>query len=186
MIFVAMLKYRRMWLLILVLLAGIYFLPEAEGYVAHLISGIQLQDKAAAMRIGEYTDAIRLIAQYPIFGIGFGQSPTIDLYLGVSNVYLLIAEETGLLGLAAYLVTLAAVFQQGLRRLLACRDGELQAILAGLLAALLAAATAGILDHYFFNLVFPHMTALFWLLAGLIVAAVRLQDQPDGHANTPA
>ena len=186
MIFVAMLKYRRMWLLILVLLAGIYFLPEAEGYVAHLISGIQLQDKAAAMRIGEYTDAIRLIAQYPIFGIGFGQSPTIDLYLGVSNVYLLIAEETGLLGLAAYLVTLAAVFQQGLRRLLACRDGELQAILAGLLAALLAAATAGILDHYFFNLVFPHMTALFWLLAGLIVAAMRLQDQPDGHANTPA
>ena len=150
--------------------------------MAHLISGVQLRDKAAAMRIGEYTDALKLIVQYPLFGIGFGASPTIDLYLGVSNVYLLIAEETGLAGLAAYLVTLATVFLHGMRRLLACRDGELQAILAGLLAALSAAATAGILDHYFFNLVFPHMTALFWLLAGLVMVAVRLPDEADGQA----
>lgn len=178
MIFVGTLKYRRMWLLMLVLAAGVFLLPEAEGYVAHLISGLELRDKAAAMRIGEYTDAIKLISQYPIFGIGFGQSPTIDLYLGVSNVYLLIAEETGLLGLGAYLLTLAVVFQQGMRRLLTCTDPWLQAALAGLLAALAAACTAGILDHYFFNLVFPHMTALYWLLAGLVLVIVRLPDEP--------
>lgn len=179
MIFVGTLKYRRLWLLMPVLAGALFLLPEAEGYIAHLISGIQLRDKAAAMRIGEYTDALKLIAQYPLFGIGFGQSPTIDLYLGVSNVYLLIAEETGLAGLAAYLLTLATVFIHGMRRLVACRDAELQAILAGLLAALAAAATAGILDHYFFNLVFPHMTSLFWTLAALVVVAVRLPDQAD-------
>ena len=36
-------------------------------------------------------------------GIGFGAAPTIDSYLGASNVYLLIAEEMGLLGLGARL-----------------------------------------------------------------------------------
>ena len=117
MAFIATLKYRRMWLLIFVVAAGVFVLPEAEAYVAHLLSGIQMQDKAAAMRLGEYTDALKLIARYPLLGIGFGSSPTIDLYLGVSNVYLLIAEETGLLGLGAYLLTLATLFQQGMRRL---------------------------------------------------------------------
>ncbi len=180
MAFIATLKYRRMWLLILVVAAGVFVLPEAEAYVAHMLSGIQMQDKAAAMRLGEYTDAFKLISRYPLLGIGFGSSPTIDLYLGVSNVYLLIAEETGLLGLAAYLLTLATLFQQGMRRLVSCRDAHLQAILAGLLAAMAAACTAGILDHYFFNLVFPHMAALFWLLAGLVMVIVRLPDEAPG------
>jgi O-antigen ligase len=178
--FIATLKYRRMWLLIVVVAAGVFLLPEAEAYVAHMLSGIQMQDKAAAMRLGEYTDALKLIARYPLLGIGFGSSPTIDLYLGVSNVYLLIAEETGLLGLAAYLLTLATLFQQGLRRLLSCRDARLQATLAGLLAALSAACTAGILDHYFFNLVFPHMAAVFWMLAALVMVIVRLPDETAG------
>jgi polysaccharide biosynthesis protein PslJ len=178
--FIATLKYRRMWLLVFVVAAGVFVLPEAEAYVAHLLSGIQMQDKAAAMRLGEYTDALKLIGRYPLLGIGFGSSPTIDLYLGVSNVYLLIAEETGLLGLAAYLLSLATLFQQGMRRLLTCRDPRLQATLAGLLAALAAACTAGILDHYFFNLVFPHMAALFWMLAGLVMVIVRLPDEAMG------
>ncbi len=181
MIFIGTLKYRRMWLLMILLAVGILLLPEAEGYVAHLISGLELRDKAAAMRIGEYTDALKLIAQYPLFGIGFGQSPTIDLYLGVSNVYLLITEETGLLGLGAYLLTLAVIFQQGMRRLLTCADPWLQSALAGVLAALAAACTAGMLDHYFFNLVFPHMNSLFWLLAGLVMVIVRMPDEP-AHA----
>lgn len=175
-VFVATIKYRRMWLLLIVLAAGVYFLPEAEAYVAHLISGVQLQDKAAAMRIGEYTDALKLIAQYPVFGIGFGQSPTIDLYLGVSNVYLLIAEETGLVGLAAYAMALGALVLTGWRTLRQLTDPGLQALLMGLLAALAGAMTAGIFDHYFFNLVFPHMTAIFWLLAGLAMAIVRLNE----------
>ena len=174
-IFVATFKYRRMWLLLIVLAGGVYFLPEAEAYAAHLISGVQLQDKAAAMRIGEYTDAIKLISRYPVFGIGFGQSPNIDLYRGVSNVYLLIAEEMGLVGLGAYVLAVGAFFLQGLRALGRLGDRSLQATFLGLLAALAAASTAGVFDHYFFNLAFPHMTALFWLLAGLGVATLRLK-----------
>jgi len=179
-IFVGSFKYRRLWLLLFLLAGAVFFLPEAEAYIAHLISGIQLRDKAAAMRLGEYTDAIKLISRYPIFGIGFGLSPTIDLYRGVSNVYLLIAEEMGLLGLGVYLFMLGTLFRHGLRALSRLAP-DLQATLLGLLAAIFGAMVAGIFDHYFFNLVFPHMMTLFWLLAGLVMALWQLAGQGGEH-----
>ena len=43
-----------------------------------------------------------LIARYPIFGVGFTGVPDIDLYLGVSMLYLIIAENMGLVGLASF------------------------------------------------------------------------------------
>jgi len=36
-------------------------------------------------------------------GVGFVGTPDIDIYLGVSSLYLLIAEEMGLVGLGVFL-----------------------------------------------------------------------------------
>ena len=44
------------------------------------------------MRFGEYKDALTLIERYPLFGVGFTGVPDIDLYLGVSMLYLIIAR----------------------------------------------------------------------------------------------
>jgi O-antigen ligase len=60
-----------------------------------------------ADRLGEYKDALILIQRYPILGVGFSGSPDIDTYIGVSNMYLLIAEEMGLVGLTAYMAIIA-------------------------------------------------------------------------------
>jgi hypothetical protein len=46
-------------------------------------------------------------------------------------------------------------------------------------AALVAMLTVGLVDHYFFNIRFPHMAALFWIVGGLIVALTRLARQND-------
>ena len=43
-------------------------------------------------------------------------------------------------------------------------------MMLALLAALASAMTVGIFDHYFFNITFPHMTALFWIVCGIILA----------------
>jgi len=40
----------------------------------------------------------------------------------------------------------------------------------GLLAALASALVVGIFDHYYFNITFPHMAALFWVVCGMILA----------------
>ena len=63
--------------------------------------------------MGEYANAITLLQRYPLLGIGFGLSPDIDVTAGVSSVYLLVAEQTGLLGLGAYLAALLTTWWAG-------------------------------------------------------------------------
>jgi hypothetical protein len=47
-------------------------------------------------------------------------------------------------------------------------------MLLSLGAAMVSAAAAGLLDHYYVNILFPHMVAIFWLYVGLAVVAARL------------
>jgi hypothetical protein len=47
-----------------------------------------------------------------------------------------------------------------------------------LLGAFAAALVVGLVDHYFFNPQFPHMAALFWLVAGALVAVARSGASP--------
>ncbi|MBI3538484.1 MAG: O-antigen ligase family protein [Chloroflexi bacterium] len=165
----------------LIALAGfalLNYLPFTQTYAAHLIEGLQGQDRATLMRFGEYKDAFTLIARYPFFGVGFGSSPDIDTYIGVSSVYLLMAEEMGIIGLSVFLGVMILFFAAATRAWFAwtARDETLAPILLGLIAALVGAMIGGIFDHYFFNLKFPHSVALFWLYVALGMAVLRLRD----------
>lgn len=182
-LFMATVKYRRMWGWFVLAGIALYVLaPQADVFIGHLVSGARFQDQAAAMRLGEYKDALKLIGQFPLFGVGFGASPSVDTYLGVSNVYLLIAEEMGLLGLAAFFGVMWAFFAYAVPRLNHIADQTLAGILLGLTAALVGAMVAGVLDHYFFNLQFPHTVTLFWLVMGLAVVIVQIGEGADDPA----
>ncbi len=107
---IGLLRYRR-WLLYGALgVVLLLFLPPAQTYVAHLVEGLMLQDRATLMRLGEYKDALALIGRYPWFGVGFGGSPDADLYVGVSSLYLLMAEIMGVIGVAAFLGVMIGFF----------------------------------------------------------------------------
>ncbi len=170
-------RYRRLLPVMALVLLVILILPQTREYILHLQEGLLLQDRATEMRLGEYKDALRLISRYPWFGVGFGGTPSIDIYIGVSNVYLLIAEEMGLVGLAAFLLIMGVFFAYAWtawRRME--RDAEAEPLLLGLAVALLGAMVGGITDHYFFNLDFPHSVALFWLYAGLAVVTIKVAN----------
>jgi O-antigen ligase len=155
--------------------ALLMLLPQAQDYVQHFIEGIQLQDLATLMRLGEYKDAVTLISRHPWIGVGFVGTPESSLYIGVSNVYLLIAEEMGVIGLAAFLLILGLFFREVWREWPLIRQQTgLEAILLGLTAALAGILFGGLLDHYFFNLDFPHSVSIFWLYLGLAMCAVHL------------
>ena len=164
----------------LVILGGVVFLflPFTQDYVGHFIDMIQLSDRATQMRLGEYKDAFTLISRYPLFGVGFGGSPDIDTYIGVSSVYLLIAEEMGLLGLGTFLITMGLFFYRILAAWFAglARDEFIAPILLGVAGELLGAMIGGLADHYFFNLKFVHAVALFWLFVALGMVAVEVRD----------
>jgi O-antigen ligase len=185
--FVALARYRR--LLPAMLVAALFFLliPAAQGYVLRFVEGLRGEDLATQMRFGEYLDALALITRYPLFGVGFAGSPDIDIYLGVANVYLTIAQQMGLLGLLAFLLLMATVFGYAFfNRHHFRRHPHLDAIWLGLHAALVGGLVAGVFDHYLFNINFHHAVTLFWLLVGLATAATRLgaQEALSGQSST--
>ena len=173
--FIAILRYRR---LIPYMLGGGLFLlllPVAQTYIERFVEGIQGQDLATQMRFGEYQDALTLIGRYPIIGVGFAGAPDIDIYLGVANVYLTIAQVMGVVGLLAFFAVIGTLFFYGLsyRQIFKAHE-QLDALWLGLHAAIIGGLAAGIFDHYLFNLEFHHAVTAFWLLVGLATAVTRL------------
>jgi polysaccharide biosynthesis protein PslJ len=172
---IALLRYRKLFWLLLAGVAVILLLPQTQDYVAHFVEGIMIEDLATQMRIGEYLDAIKVISAHPWLGVGFSGTPEIFLYVGVSNVYLLIAEEAGVFALALFLLVIAMFIWQLWRASRQSRQMErLDAILWGVGAAILGALATGMLDHYFFNIDFSHAVTLFWLYLGIGMIAVRM------------
>jgi O-antigen ligase len=169
---IGLLCYRRILVLGLLGALAVLAAPAGQAFITRFASGFSGADPATAFRFGEYGNALTLLGRYPLLGIGFGASPDIDVSAGVSSVYLLIAEQTGLIGLAVYVVALGATWLAGVRSL-AVSDPRIRGIRAAFFAAFTGALVTGLLDQYFANLVFPHAVALFWLYAAVLVTASR-------------
>jgi len=174
---VGLLRYRKLLLLGIAGAALLLLLPPAQVYVAHFIQGVQIQDRATLMRLGEFKDAVSLIGRYPWFGVGFSGSPDSDLYVGVSNLYLLMAEEMGILGVAWFLVVMGVFFASLVRTWRKGLNSRMESLLLGLLAATVGVMVGGMFDHYLFNLVYPHMSTLFWIFVGLGMSVTLVADR---------
>ncbi len=180
-LFLAAIRYRRMLAVLALGGALLLTLPPAQEYIGHFVEGLSGLDRATQMRFGEYRDALTLIRRYPWIGVGFAGTPDIDTYIGVSNVYLLIAEQMGLVGLTVFLGTMGLFFLLVARAWLRGGLGpEREPILLGLSGAVVGVLVGGLFDHYLFNLVYPHMAGLFWLYLGLAMAAMSARE-PDEH-----
>lgn len=177
-------RYRKLWGLLGGGIALLLLLPQTQEYVSHLIAGFQLADLATQMRLGEYKDALILIRRYPWLGVGFAGSPDIDTYIGVANVYLLIAEQMGLVGLLSFAIVMGKFLARFWRvRARAVALEELESLGWGLHAGIVGALTGGIFDHYFFNLDFHHSVTLFWLVVGLGTVATELIRQQGANGD---
>lgn len=182
-------RYRKLLVIGVVALALILVLPQTQGYVTHFFDGLQVlsdadaSDLSTQMRVGEYSDAIKLIERYPLFGVGFTGTPDIDTYLKVANLYLLMAGEMGLIGLGSFLVVMSVLFasawrarpQRRLPAAVPTAGSDVEPIWWGFHAALVGALIGGLFDHYFFNLDFHHSVTLFWLFVGLAAVSTRLK-----------
>lgn len=173
----AVFRYRKLLLYGGLALILLLVVPQGSAFVERFRSGVMFTDRAAQMRLGEYKDAVRLVSQYPAFGVGFGEAPELDLYVAASSVYLLAAEQMGLIGLAGFIFVLGVFFWTAFRRRGVADARGLGSIQISSVAGVLGAASAGLFDHYFFNLQFPHTVALFWLFVGLATATTSEEDQ---------
>ncbi len=129
-------------------------------------------DRSAALRIGEIREATRVISRFPLLGVGYGEAPHPDIFAGVSNAWLWLAERAGVAAALAHLALVGGAAQAAVRTVAA--DPALRPPLA----ALAAFAAAGVFDHHIVS--FPHLVFLVGGLVGLIVA------RASGPAARPA
>ncbi len=133
-----------------------------------------------AVRLELNDVAMHIIRDAPVFGIGLNNHETVmDRYTphGVEfpgfpahNLYLLTWSETGALGLLALLIAFWVLFRYA-TRLARVRDP----MFAALGTALAATYVFFLIEETMaYSLRHTHATLLFWLLAGLTVAASRI------------
>src|SRR5581483_331018 len=135
--------FRSRRVLVLGLIGGALLLlsPFGQAMLARLASGFTAQDPASALRLAEYRNALAIVSRYPLFGIGFGPAPDLDLHEGVSSLYLTLAEQTGLVGTALFLLAVGTAWLGSLR---GTSDPARASSVGALQAALLAALVAGL------------------------------------------
>ncbi len=181
--YIAVFRYRKLIPIGVAAVAALFVLPFTQGYVVRLVQGLSFfnfsqTDLASQMRLGEYRDAMTLILRYPTFGVGFAGSPDIDLYLGVANVYLSIAQQMGMIGLLAFLAIIIVMFGYAfIHRRAFPVDSVRDPIWMGYHAAVVGGLAAGLFDHYLFNTEFHHTVTAFWLMLGFAVATTHLAAQ---------
>ncbi len=125
--------------------------------------------------------ALRMIAAHPLLGVGintfvevmrqYDMTGIADFFPEpVHNVYLLVAAESGLVGLGLFLLLLASAFREGLW---AVRTGDrfTSVCAIGLLGGFVVLVVSNLADEHLRTEV---LYALFWVLIGLVAAARRM------------
>jgi hypothetical protein len=80
----------------------------------------------------------------------------------------------GLVGLTAFLaVMFAFVVRMSASWVESDAGDSLRPVLLGCVAAIAAALSSGVFDHYFFT--YPHAFALLWLVCGLGIRATQFE-----------
>jgi len=174
--FIAVFKgYRRFVPLIVLGALLLLLLPQTRNYIERFGQAFTGSDLATQMRLGEYGDAFKLISRYPVFGVGFTGTPELSLYTDVASMYLIMANQIGLVGVSIYVAAISAVFFYGWRaRRKAANNADLESIHLGYHAALLTALLNATADLYFFRLDFQSSITTFWLVVALALASSRL------------
>ncbi|MEY4745174.1 MAG: hypothetical protein RL272_1119 [Candidatus Parcubacteria bacterium] len=138
----------------------------------------RLETQSIVSRGSQYQDAMSLFANHPLTGVGIGQMPLALAresaternwwqYDYVHNVPVLVAVETGLIGLAAWLgfaVTMLLVVRDRLLHKTALSSG-----VTVYAASFIAMLVASLFDHFLWSSWFGQL--LFWTVAGLLHAA---------------
>jgi hypothetical protein len=174
-VFISAFRYRK-FIPLMVLGAGLLFLlPQTQSYIERFGQAFTASDLATQMRLGEYGDSFRLISRYPVLGVGFTGTPEIGLYTDVASMYLIMANQMGLVGVSLFLIAMAGVFAYGFRAWQVARTNpDLDSILLGYHAALLTVLLNSAADMYFFRIDFQSSITLFWLVVALALASSRL------------
>lgn len=175
---IAAVRYRRFIPVMILFGLMALLLPQTQGYIERFFDAFRGGDLATQMRIGEITDSLRLIQRYPIFGVGFTGTPEIDIYTDVANMYLIMANQIGLVGVMLFSIAMMSVFVYGIYSWKYARNNmQLDSIHLGYHAALVTVLVSGIGDLYYFRIDFQASITLFWIVVALALSTSKVALQ---------
>ena len=148
-----------------------------ERFLAHATIADYREGESTQGRLNAFRKSLDAFEDAPLTGIGLGgygmyvlnypADPPKGGWFIVNNQYLELLAETGVIGLASYLLLVIAIVWRSLVAYLKTKDQFLQAMLIGLTAALV-----GTLVQYNFFSTFAIIH--IWVMMGLIVAVQSL------------
>jgi hypothetical protein len=174
------LPWRAVWITLSAALMALIVLWSPISKIASANLGTDHFWTEVDVRLELNAVAVNMINSSPIVGIGLNQSEevleTFEPY-GVQypgypahNLYLLVASETGIVGLLGWIAMMVTLFVPGVL-LMRLQDRFLAGVGAGITAMLVAVCFQELLV---FSLRFDVTRTVFWLLVGLSVACWRL------------
>lgn len=180
----AALFYQRRFLLVLFGAGAVLVLLSPAIFLDRGISIISGSDTSIDLRYAYLESTLAIIADHP-WGVGWDSYmyvfPDYDFYLHDAsvimyhchNLFLNVAAELGLQGLAVFLVLL--FYLAGKARLLAGRQQApvIKGFARGYLLYLLGVTVTGMTDHALFN---AQLGSLFWLMTAVLLAYFSLKN----------
>ncbi len=170
------------YIIVIVITALALIVKVPEPFTTRLVAQERLEQKSTTERIAGLEDSLTLIKKHWLTGVGMGNYTyavysELDRdrdpweYQPVHNLFLLIATELGVFGLAVFLVLLGEIL-----RSILIKAPPRSIWHATLFLAILVIVS---LDHFFWTLAFG--TLLFW---GVLAVFIRQtgDDQPDSGA----
>lgn len=147
-----------------------------ESVLARL-RDVNLETTSAAQRLIYGRDALRIIRDHPVFGVGGGGWASLhhryqDYYYIARQThshYLQVAVESGLVGLAAFLAFIALLFHQAYRAWRGAQDPGPRILIWSIICAVVVLLLHSVID---FDLSFGALQLIFWAMAGLISGMV--------------
>lgn len=177
---------------VLFLMIGLFIIITQQFYDPYLKERLTkffvLKEQSSVDRLMIWGVAKNMFLSRPWVGVGLGTFMfNFDRFLtktylyGIPyahNCYLQMAAETGLIGLASFLIVLALFFYNGVKILNENKRNLSWYILLGALASVLGYCVQMGVDTNFYSL---DLGMLFWLLLGMGVAAMKLTDLNSGN-----
>ena len=149
--------------------------PQASPFDVREVE-VTPENWAVVERMAHWQAGWDMFSDHPWLGVGFGNyAPIYPAYalpgwdepLGhAHNYYLNLAAETGLIGLAAYLLLWAACLREGWRAV-RCSSGFSQGLALGVLGALIHLTVHNFFDNLYVHGMYVHFAILLGLVAGV-------------------
>lgn len=174
----------RRWVLWLLLAVPLAALCTDDVYL-RLVSILHPTDTSSTLRFALWESTLAMIHDRPLLGFGWGtywmvyphydffiQDPSIIIF-HAHNMYLHMAAETGIPGLAAFLILMGYHAKMAFTLYRSKAEPWVSGLSAGILAAFFGIAVNGMTDHVLFSV---QMSMLFWFFNAMVLVLWRTAE----------